>query len=129
MKTVGAFDVFKRMVDVDDKALELAPLNNIIHLKAVNAGTQVTIGVGRNILNDILDGRLVGGLILCNKEQFEKVKKEGELPDIYLPGDHREPVVRAKGSKRKKKEAAKTPNMESEVSPVNVQQVLWEEKP
>lgn len=29
----------------------------------------------------------------------------GELPDIYLPGDHREPVIRMKGAKRKKKEA------------------------
>jgi len=51
----------------------------------------------------------------------------GELPDIYLPGDHRELVVRAKSSKRKK-EVVTTPNMESEAPPANVQQVLWEEK-
>lgn len=29
----------------------------------------------------------------------------GELPDIYLPGDHREPIVRVKKAKRMKKEA------------------------
>lgn len=52
----------------------------------------------------------------------------GELPDIYLPGDHREPVVRAKGSKRKKA-AVETPNLESEAPPADVQRVLWEEKP
>lgn len=49
----------------------------------------------------------------------------GELPDIYLPGDHREPVVRTK----RKKEAVTTPNLESEAPPANVQRVLWEEKP
>lgn len=74
---VNNFDVLKvmgqRSMDV-----QLAPLNNVVRAKAVKAGTQVTIGVAGNPIAKILNGELVGGLLLADKKQFDQVKAELE---------------------------------------------------
>jgi hypothetical protein len=68
------------MMRADNQALKLAPLGNILgadyNQKA--RGTKVTIGVDGNIVGDILNGKFVGGLILVDKVEFERVKKEME---------------------------------------------------
>jgi hypothetical protein len=75
-KTVGAMDVFLRMVERDDKAFKLAPMSNIIGARKVKLGTQVTIGVGDDICLQIAEGSLVGGFIFCDRKRFEEVKAE-----------------------------------------------------
>lgn len=71
------FDVLKRMGSRSGK-VQLAPLGNIISAKMVKAGTQVTIGVGGNIIHGIMNGEYVGGLILADKAEFEATKSEME---------------------------------------------------
>lgn len=75
---IGAFEVFCRMVQTDDRALKLAPLSNVIEARAVKAGTQVTIGVGGNIVGQILHDEFVGGLLLCDRKRFEELRAEME---------------------------------------------------
>lgn len=77
MSQVNAFDVFSEMVRSDNKALKMAPLSNILRANYGQRvrGTQVTIGVDGNIIGDILHGKYVGGLILVDKEEFDKVKR------------------------------------------------------
>jgi hypothetical protein len=78
MSKVGAFEVFNKMVEMNDGAIKLAPLDNIVHLKKVRAGTEVTIGVQGDVVGPIFNGRFVGGLILCDKVRYEEVKAEME---------------------------------------------------
>ncbi len=77
-RKVSAFEVFARMADTDDKALQLAPLANILNIKDVKAGTQVTIGVGGHILGRIIRQDFCGGLLLCEKKRFDELKAEME---------------------------------------------------
>ena len=78
MSKVNAFDVFSHMVGTDDKAITMAPLGNVTHLKKVRAGTNVTIGVAGDAIGAIYQGKYVGGLILCDKKRFDEVKAEME---------------------------------------------------
>jgi hypothetical protein len=71
---ISNFAVLKAMADANDDRLTLAPLSNIISARKVKAGTQVTIGVGGNIVGAIANGELVGGLILVRREAFDAVK-------------------------------------------------------
>lgn len=75
--TISAIDVFKRMVDTDDPKIELAPLGaNLLNLKKVKHGTEVTMGVSGDRVGSIYTGKYVGGLILADKQRFEEVKAE-----------------------------------------------------
>jgi hypothetical protein len=73
--SISAFAVFLRMQDDDNHGLKLAPLGNVLHLQKVKAGTKVTIGVEGDAVSAIALGKYVGGLILCDKEQFEATKE------------------------------------------------------
>lgn len=78
MKLVNNFDVLKRM---GEKGLDirLAPLGNITNLRKVKAGTQVTMGIEGNLVAALgIDNKFVGGLILADREQFDRVKMEIE---------------------------------------------------
>jgi hypothetical protein len=77
-KTFHLFDVMKRMIDTDDKGIELAPLANISNLRAVKAGTQVTIGVSGNRVGPIYNGDYIGGLVLVKRARFNEVLAEME---------------------------------------------------
>jgi len=77
-RTVTAFEVFQRMKELDDAALRLAPLSNIIKARAVKAGTKITIGWPGNIVGEILNDKFVGGLLLVDKARFDALKLEME---------------------------------------------------
>lgn len=75
--TIGAIDVFKRMVDTDDPKIELAPLGtSLLNLKKVKHGTEVTIGVSGDRVDSFYNGKYVGGLIFADKARFDEVKAE-----------------------------------------------------
>lgn len=78
MPKVNSFEVFNRMCSENNRALQMAPLGNIGNMKKVKAGTQLTIGVGGDVIKGLMFGEYVGGLILCDKKEFERVKKEME---------------------------------------------------
>ncbi len=74
--SVTAFDVFNAMTKADDKRLQLAPLGNILRVRRVRAGTQITIGFGDDVIAQIAEGRLCGGLILCDKTAYDEWKRK-----------------------------------------------------
>ena len=79
MKTgFNLFQVVLRMIDTHDTGIELAPLDNITNLRAVKAGTQVTIGVSGNRVGSIYKGDYLGGLLLIKRERFNEVLAQME---------------------------------------------------
>lgn len=86
MSKINNFDVFKRMAEDNNQAMQLAPLGNLIGAKMTKAGTQVTLGVAGNVVTGLTMGTYVGGLILCGKEGFgrTKAKMEEELAQEVL---------------------------------------------
>lgn len=74
---VNNFDVLKTMCERNMKC-QLAPLGNLVGAKVVKAGTQVTIGVGGNVVTGLTLGKYVGGLILADKAEFDALKAEME---------------------------------------------------
>lgn len=78
--SVNNFDVLKLMGE-RNMDVRLAPLDNILNLKKVRAGTQVTIGVEGDVVAALgLEGKFVGGLILADKQQFDAIKAELARP-------------------------------------------------
>ena len=75
--SVNNFDVMKAMGEAN-KDIRLAPLGNIVRLRKVKAGTQITIGFQGDVVGAIYAGRFVGGLILADKCQFDETKRELE---------------------------------------------------
>lgn len=71
---IGSFDVLKAMVDEDNKGITLAPLNNLVRAKKTKHGTEVTIGVGGDVIAGIMRGDYVGGLLLADKKAFDVVR-------------------------------------------------------
>lgn len=75
---VNNFDVLKEMGNRDGN-ISMAPLSNIIRVRKVKAGTQITIGVaGNDVVGRIARGELYGGFIMADKAEFDQVKKEME---------------------------------------------------
>lgn len=76
--SVNNFDVLKAMGE-RNMDVQLAPLSQVTNLKKVRAGTQVTIGVGGDVVAAIgIENKFVGGLILADKTQFATVRAELE---------------------------------------------------
>ncbi len=77
MAKVNNFDVLKKMGELNGK-IQMAPLGNIIHVKKVRAGTEITIGVAGDLVTAVFAGDFVGGLVLADKKEFDKLKAEME---------------------------------------------------
>jgi len=78
MSKVGHFDICKVMA-AENLDIQIAPLENVTNLRKVKAGTQVTIGVGGDVVAAIgLENKYVGGLLLCNREQYFAIKERLE---------------------------------------------------
>ena len=73
------FEVLSAMAE-RNLNIKLSPVSNISNMKAVHKGkdTDITIGFAGNVILQIMDGQLVGGLLLYDRQQFEEVKKELE---------------------------------------------------
>lgn len=71
------FDILKTMGE-RNLDIRLAPLTNILNVRKVKAGTQITIGVDGDVVGAIGADAFVGGLILANRKQFTEIKAEME---------------------------------------------------
>lgn len=74
---INSFDVLKEMGN-RNMNVQLAPLGNITHMRKVKAGTQITIGFAGDVITPIMLGEMVGGLVLADKTEFNRVKVEME---------------------------------------------------
>jgi hypothetical protein len=68
---VNNFDVLKRMA-ADNKDIRLG--TDFLGAKAVKAGSQVTMGIGGNVLAQLMTGELHPVLILFDKAQYKDTK-------------------------------------------------------
>lgn len=75
---INPFDVFAEMVRTNNKKIELAPLNNVLRMNRTKQGDQITIGTADGTMVKIYSGKVRGGLVLCDSEEFERVKAELE---------------------------------------------------
>ena len=73
------FDVLSEMCD-RNLDIRLSPLENVVHLRKVKAGTQVTIGVSGDVVGPIATGKLVGFLLLYDAEQYKAAKTALQAP-------------------------------------------------
>ena len=64
---VNNFDVLKRMA-AENKDIRLG--TDVLNMKAVKAGSQITMGIAGNVLAALMFGELNACLILYNKKQF-----------------------------------------------------------
>lgn len=73
---VNSFDVLKEM-SVREMDIRLATLKNIIGVRIVGKGGQVTIAVNLQTAHDLLTKKhFAGGLILADEVQFNEVTRE-----------------------------------------------------
>lgn len=76
---VGAFEVFAKMCEDDNPALQSAPLSNIVNMQICRGGAQITFGVPREIMDKIATGELIGSFVVADKAAFEATKaKDGD---------------------------------------------------
>lgn len=76
-KKVGHFDICKEMAKrgMDIRISLLENVTNMSYSKR-SKGTTVSIGIDGNIIEPLMHGKLVGGLLLCDKEQYFAIEKE-----------------------------------------------------
>ena len=77
MSEVSNFDVLKRM-SKDNLDIRLSTSENLLDMKKVKAGTQLTFGVSGDVLNPLFRNDLHCCLLIWDKKQFAATKKELE---------------------------------------------------
>jgi hypothetical protein len=83
MSKINNFDVLKAMSDDNSPNLQLAPLGNVLGMQKDSHGTRITIGVGMpGVIEKLMRNELVGGLILADKAEFDRVKAELEAKQV-----------------------------------------------
>jgi hypothetical protein len=73
VSAVNNFDVLKRMAS-ENKDIRVG--TDVLNMKAVKAGSQVTMGIAGNVLAPIMYGELCACLIIYDKKQFNQVKAD-----------------------------------------------------
>jgi hypothetical protein len=68
---VNNFDVLKRM-SAENKDIRLGV--DVLNMKKVRAGSQVTIGIAGDVVTPVFTGELCACLLIYNKKQFNETK-------------------------------------------------------
>lgn len=79
--SIGTLGIMERMSQKNNKDLKVSPLSNIISSRIGKDGWgNVTIAMPNEIVVGLLiePDSYIGGLLICNKEEFEKEKKVAE---------------------------------------------------
>jgi hypothetical protein len=72
---INNFDVLKRMC-ADN--LDIGMATEMLNMRKVNAGTQVTIGVPGDFIGKLFSGQVIACLLLYDKDQFNELKAKME---------------------------------------------------
>lgn len=80
----GHFDICREMAK-RNMDIRMSPLENVTNLSYSKRtkGTTVSIGVDGNLVGSIFHNEFVGGLLLCNREQYFALAKELENADDH----------------------------------------------
>ena len=74
---VGTLGIFERMSQKNNKALKVAPLSNVASGRSgKNGWGEISVAVPNEIIVNFLSKEeyYVGGLIICERAEFEKEK-------------------------------------------------------
>lgn len=74
-KKAGHFATLQRMADRNGKVF-FGP--DILRAQQTKKGTQVTVGIGGALVADIANGKLAGGLLLWDVDEYQKTAREIE---------------------------------------------------
>jgi hypothetical protein len=83
---VNNFDVMKRMTQEGNTGIMVVPLGNVIRMKKVKAGSEITLGAPERVMVGLLRGDYVVVLLLAEKEEFRRIKEELEGEDAKASG-------------------------------------------
>jgi len=70
---INNFDVLKQM---SKQGMDIRMGTDLLNMKAVKAGSQITMGIAGNVLAALMFGELNACLILFNRKQFDETKSE-----------------------------------------------------
>lgn len=91
MKKAGNFDIWKAMA-AEGLGMRISPLGNITNVayQKKTRGTLVTIGVDGNLVAGLaLQNQFIGGLLLCDREQYfatkQRLESSQDSPDGETP--------------------------------------------
>ena len=72
---ISNFDVLKKMC-TDNRRILMSP--EILQADQTRLGTRITFGIGDNVVAEITTDKMVGCVLLWDKEQFDEVKEQLE---------------------------------------------------
>ena len=86
-EVVHHFDVLKEM-GLRGLDVRVTPLSNVVTARRTRGGAELLIYVrGKTVILGLGNNAYVGGLVLADAKQFEKVKKELEALTEALDGE------------------------------------------
>jgi hypothetical protein len=71
----NGFDVMKE-ISRRNGPIFMVPIGNILRMNKVKAGAQLTIGVPFEIMMGLVQDKYLGGLYVCDREEFARVEAE-----------------------------------------------------
>jgi len=72
----NSWDVMKHLGESNNKALRLAPMSNVLRVQKVKLGTQITFGVGEDLVAAVANGTIVGGFLYCDRDVWRAAEAE-----------------------------------------------------
>ena len=75
-KKHGNFDVLKHMANNSGDKIQACGSNNIVSVDIKKNTATITIGITKELANNILDNKMMIGLYCIDKNEFIKVEKE-----------------------------------------------------
>lgn len=73
----GNFEIMRAMATPAGK-IWMSPLDNVLGMDKTKHGTKITIGVGIDCINGFMQNQYVGGLYLCDRDEYVATKKRLE---------------------------------------------------
>ena len=79
----GNFDIMREMAKPGGQ-IWMAPLDNVLAMDKNKHGTKVSIGVGFDCIQKFMRGEYIGGLYLCDRDEYiatkARLEAEWEAP-------------------------------------------------
>lgn len=77
MPKIGTFDVLKQMAE-RNMDVRLSTLDNITDLELKKGNSFIRIGMSGDVVQGIAKGKFIGGFLIADREQWNRIKSELE---------------------------------------------------